>query len=66
MGGHSRRCSLTSILWRVPEPPADARPRAVACAKERYERLIKSAGRAMVGEAKLAMEVLVGDLERPQ
>jgi len=36
---------------------------AVACAKERYERLIKSAGRAMVGEAKLAMEDLVGDLE---
>ena len=30
-----------------------------------YERLIKSAGRAMVGESKLAMEDLVGDLERP-
>ena len=44
---------------------AEARPRAVACAKERYERLIKSAGRAMVGESKLAMEDLVGDLERP-
>jgi hypothetical protein len=38
---------------------------AVACAKERYERLIKSAGRAMVGESKLAMEDLVGDLDRP-
>jgi len=49
----------------VPEPPAEARPRAVACAKERYERLIKSAGRSMVGESKLAMEDLVGDLERP-
>ncbi len=49
----------------VPGPPADARPRAVACAKERYETLIKSAGRAMVGESKLAMEDLVGDLERP-
>lgn len=54
-----------ALLTCVPEPPADARPRAVACAKERYERMIKSAGRAMVGESKLAMEDLVGDLERP-
>src|SRR5215475_1885132 len=35
-----------ALLTCVPEPPADARPRAVACAKERYERLIKTAGRA--------------------
>ena len=55
-----------TLLTCVPEPPADARPRAVACAKERYERLIKSAGRAMVGESKLATEDLVGDLDRPQ
>jgi hypothetical protein len=51
-----------ALLTCVPEPPAEARPRAVACAKERYERLIRSAGRAMVGESKLAMEDLVGDL----
>ena len=55
-----------ALLTCVPEPPAEASPRAVACAKERYERLIKSAGRAMVGESKLAMEDLVGDLDRPQ
>jgi len=54
-----------ALLTCVPESPADARPRAVACAKERHLRLIKSAGRAMVGESKLAMEDLVGDLERP-
>jgi len=54
-----------TLLTCVPEPPAEARPRAVACAKERYDRLIKSAGRAMVGESKLAMEDLVGDLDRP-
>ena len=54
-----------ALLTCVPEPPADGRPRAVACAKERYERLIKSAGGAMVGESKLAMEDLVGDLDQP-
>jgi hypothetical protein len=54
-----------ALLTSVPEPPADARPRAVACAKERYRRLIKSAGRDMVGESKLAMADLVADLEHP-
>lgn len=53
-----------ALLTCVPEPPADARPRAVACAKERYHRLIKSAGRAMVGESKLAMEDLIADLNQ--
>jgi hypothetical protein len=53
-----------ALLTCVPEPPADARPRAVACAKERYQRLIKSAGRAMVGESKLAMEDLIANLEK--
>jgi hypothetical protein len=48
----------------VPEPRADARPQAVARAKERYDRLLKSAGRSMVGESELAMKDLVGDAER--
>ena len=71
MSGRNRRYSLTSIflakalLTCVPEPPADARTRAVTCARERYERLIKIAGRVMVGESKLATKDLVGDLERP-
>ena len=46
----------------VPEPPADARPQAVTCAKAPSPAY--PAGRAMVGESKLAMEDLVGDLDR--
>ncbi len=53
-----------AILTRIPEPPADAKPQAVARAKERYDRLLKSAGRAMVGDAKLAMHDLVSNGER--
>ena len=53
-----------AFLTCVPEPPADARPEAVARAKERYDRLIKSAGRAMVGESGLAMKDLVDGLEQ--
>jgi Arc/MetJ-type ribon-helix-helix transcriptional regulator len=48
-----------TVLTCVPEPPADARPQAVARARERYDRLMKSAGRAMVGEIRAAMEDLV-------
>jgi len=47
----------------VPEPPAEAKPQAVARAKERHARLLKSAGRAMVGESKLAMHDLAEDIE---
>ena len=43
-----------TFLTCVPEPPADAKAEAVARAKERHDRLLKSAGRAMVGESKLA------------
>jgi Arc/MetJ-type ribon-helix-helix transcriptional regulator len=48
-----------TVLTCVPEPPADARPQAVARARERYDRLMKSAGRAMVGEIRAAMEDMV-------
>jgi hypothetical protein len=41
----------------------EAKGQAVARAKERYDRLLKSAGRAMVGEAKLAMHGLVDSIE---
>jgi hypothetical protein len=53
-----------TILTCVPEPPAEVKPQAVARAKERYDRLLKSAGRAMVGDAKLAMQDLVTNGER--
>jgi hypothetical protein len=53
-----------ALLTCVPEPPADAKPQAVARAKERHDRLLKSAGRAMVGESGIAMKDLLGDAER--
>jgi hypothetical protein len=52
-----------TFLTCVPEPPADAKAQAVARARERHDRLLKSAGRAMVGESKLAMHDLVEHVE---
>src|SRR5215472_15843508 len=40
-----------AVLTCVPEPPAESKPQAIALAKDRYHRLIKSAGLAMSGEA---------------
>jgi Arc/MetJ-type ribon-helix-helix transcriptional regulator len=48
-----------AVLTCVPEPPPDARPQAVARARERYDRLIKSAGQAMSGDARATIEDLV-------
>jgi hypothetical protein len=48
-----------TVLTCVPEPPADARPQAIALARDRYHRLIKSAGIAMSGEARVIMEDLL-------
>ena len=53
-----------ALLTCVPEPPADARAQAVARAKERHDRLLKTAGRAMVGESGMAMKDLLGYGER--
>lgn len=50
-----------TVLTCVPEPPGEAKSQAVARGKERYDRLIKSAGRAMVGEARAAMQDLVSN-----
>jgi hypothetical protein len=52
-----------ALLTCVPEPPSEARPQAVARAKERHDRLLKTAGRAMVGDSGMAMKDLVGDAE---
>ena len=49
-----------TFLTCVPEPPPNAKPQR---AKERYDRLIKSAGRSMVGEAKFVMEDLITHVE---
>ena len=48
-----------TFLTCVPEPSSDARKQAIARAKERYDLLMKTAGRAMVGEARAAMRDLV-------
>jgi hypothetical protein len=54
-----------TVLTCVPEPPAEVRPQAVALAKERYHRLIKSAGVAMSGDSRTTMEdILSHDSER--
>ena len=48
-----------TVLTCIPEPPLDAKPQAVALARERYHRLIKSAGLGMSGESRTTMEELV-------
>jgi Arc/MetJ-type ribon-helix-helix transcriptional regulator len=45
-----------TVLTCVPEPPADCRPQSVALARERYHRLIKSAGLAMSDNSRTTME----------
>jgi hypothetical protein len=50
-----------TVLTCIPEPPPDARNQAVARARERYDRLIKTAGRAMAGDGHTAMRELVSD-----
>ncbi len=48
-----------TVLTCVPEPTAEVKPQAVALARERYHRLIKSAGAAMSGDARATMEGLL-------
>ena len=50
---------VKTLLTCVPEPPADARPQAVARAQERHNRLLKSAGSSMVGDSNLALKDLM-------
>ncbi len=52
-----------TILTCMPEPPAEVKAQAIAIAKERYDRLLKNAGQAMVGESKLAMHDLLAHVE---
>jgi predicted DNA-binding protein len=49
--------SLAKILLTcVPEPGGEAMEAAVARARRRHVKLLKSAGQAMVGDSKLAMQ----------
>ena len=50
---------VKAVLACVPEPPPEARPQAIARAKERYDRLVKAAGQAMSGDSRAAMQDLV-------
>ena len=47
------------ILTCMPEPPHEAKPQAIARAKERHSRLLKSAGASMVGDSQAALQDLV-------
>jgi len=52
--------SLAKVLLTcVPEPGGEAMEAAVARARGRHARLLKSAGQAMVGDSELAMQALV-------
>ena len=53
-----------TVLACIPEPPADARLQAVARGRERYDRLIKSAGQSMVGDAQVAMQELTSNVSQ--
>lgn len=53
---------VKALLTCVPEPPAEARPQAVARARERHDRLLKTAGRSMVGESSTVMQELVANV----
>ena len=48
-----------ATLACMPEPQPEARPQAIARAKERYERLVKAAGQAMSGDSRAAIQNLV-------
>ena len=54
---------IKTLLTCLPEPPADVMAQAVARAKERYRRFVKSAGQNMVGDSSAALRDLVGNDE---
>ena len=48
-----------TFLTCVPEPPADARPQAVALARDRYDQFIKSAGRSLHNGSRASLHEVV-------
>ena len=54
---------VKTFLTCVPEPPAEIKTQSIAIARERYNRLLKSAGCEMSGDSKLAMHDLLDKLE---
>ncbi len=52
-----------TILTCVPEPAGDAHEQAVAKARYRYDRFVKSVGKGMVGKSNSALARLTGDVD---
>src|SRR5258708_5374786 len=50
---------VKTVLTCMPEPSNDARPQAIARAKDRYHLLIKTAGQTMSGDALAALQDLL-------
>lgn len=50
---------VKTFLTCVPEPPRDGMAQSIARARDRYERFVKAAGQAMVGDSHAAMQDLV-------
>jgi hypothetical protein len=50
-----------AFLTCVPEPPVEAKAHSIALARDRYARLIRTAGSGMAGESRSAMQNLVGE-----
>ena len=53
-----------TVLTCIPEPPAEARPQAIALAKERYHRLIQSAATGMSGNSRAVLDLIDHDSPR--
>jgi hypothetical protein len=52
-----------TLLTCLPEPAAQVREQAVALARERHCRLLKTAGRSMLGDSAAAMQDLMSNVE---
>src|SRR5690349_17963080 len=50
---------VKTFLTCIPEPPRDGMSQSIARARDRYDRFVKSAGQAMVGDSEAALHDLV-------
>lgn len=57
---------VKTVLTCVPEPGGDVYAQAVARAKSRYDRFLKSVGRGMVGDSNAALAELVDHDEKEE
>ena len=57
---------VKTVMTCVPEPTGDVYAQAVARAKSRYDRFLKSVGRGMVGESNAALAELVDSDEKEE